>query len=99
MKINHKEVCVVTFCPFCGKANEIYVNDIDYLDWQNGTPAQEAFPYLSAFGRELLITGICPVCWDETCGDTEEESCTGDCDDQNIEMGFDPYEGCYSFDC
>ena len=99
MKINYKEVCIVTRCPFCGHAHEVEVNEMDYLDWQDGASAQDAFPYLSASERELFITGICPTCWDETCGDTEEESYTEDCDDWDIEMGFDPYEGCYSFDC
>ena len=99
MKINYKEVCVVSYCPFCGKGHEVEVNDMDYLDWKDGASAQDAFPYLSASERELLISGICPTCWDKTFGDAEEESYTGDCDDWDIEMGFDPYEGCYSFDC
>ena len=64
MKINHKEVCVVTACPFCGRANEVEVNEMDYLDWQDGMVAQDAFPYLNANEREMLISGICPTCWD-----------------------------------
>lgn len=108
MKINYKEVCVVTSCPFCGRANEIEVNEMDYFDWDDGMSAQDAFPYLSAEEREMLISGICPTCWNKTFNDSEEESYTedseeesytGDCDDWDIEMGFDPYEGCYSFDC
>lgn len=64
MKINNHEVSVITRCPFCGHANEVEVNEIDYLDWQDGTLAQDAFPYLSANEREMLISGICPTCWD-----------------------------------
>lgn len=63
MKINYKEVTVVTQCPICGRANEIEVNDMDYLDWKDGTLAQDAFPYLDANEREMLISGICPDCW------------------------------------
>jgi len=63
VKINYKEVSVVTRCPFCGRGNEIEVNEIDYLDWQDGELAQNAFPYLSTDEREALITGICPTCW------------------------------------
>lgn len=63
MKINYKEVCVVTRCPMCGRGNEIEVNEIDYLDWDDGMHAQDAFPYLSAEEREMLISGICPICW------------------------------------
>ena len=68
MKINYKEVCVVTRCPFCGHANEVEVNEIDYLDWQDGELVQNAFPYLSADDREMLISGICPTCWDKMFG-------------------------------
>lgn len=65
MKINYKEVCVVTTCPFCGRANEVEVNHMDYFDWQDGELAQDAFPYLSANEREMLISGCCPRCWDK----------------------------------
>lgn len=68
MKINNYEVTIVTRCPFCGRANEVEVNEMDYLDWQDGVLVQDAFPYLSANEREMLISGICPTCWDSTFG-------------------------------
>lgn len=71
VKINYKEVCVVTACPFCGHANEVEVNEMDYLDWQDGELAQVAFPYLSADERETLISGICHQCWDKMFGGDE----------------------------
>ena len=65
-KINYREVCIVTRpCPFCGRSHEVEVNDMDYLDWQDGELVQDAFPYLSAGERELLVSGICPTCWDK----------------------------------
>lgn len=74
-KINHKEVCIITTCPFCGHANEVEVNEADYWDWQDGALVQDAFPYLSADEREMLISGICPTCWEQTFNtfDDEEE--------------------------
>ena len=72
-KINHKEVTIITACPFCGHANEIEVNEADYWDWQDGELVQNAFPYLSADEREMLISGICPTCWEKTFGGEEEE--------------------------
>ena len=72
MKINHKEVCVFTTCPFCGHENEVEVNHMDYLDWQTGELAQDAFPYLSANEREMLISGCCPRCWDKMFWSEEE---------------------------
>ena len=72
MKINHKEVCVFTTCPCCGRENEVEVNHTDYLDWQNGELAQDAFPYLSANEREMLISGCCPRCWNKMFWSDEE---------------------------
>lgn len=72
VRINYKEVCVVTQCPFCGRGNEVEVNEIDYLDWQDGMMAQDAFPYLSADEREMLISGICGDCWEKYFGSDEE---------------------------
>ena len=73
VKINYKEVCVVTQCPFCGRGNEVEVNEADYWDWDDGMMAQDAFPYLSAAEREMLISGICPKCWDKMFGTEEED--------------------------
>lgn len=63
MKINYKEVSIVTRCPFCGKTHEVEVNEMDYLDWQDGALIQDVMPYLSAQEREHLISGICSTCW------------------------------------
>ena len=72
-KINYKEVTVITTCPICGHANEVEVNEMDYLDWQDGMLVQDAFPYLSANEREMLISGICPSCWDNMFPPEEDE--------------------------
>lgn len=97
MKINYKEVCIVTRCPFCGRGNEVEVNEADYFDWDDGMKAQDAFPYLSANEREMLISGICPTCWERTFGgdDAEDDADWG----YNEDEGFDPYEGCWTGDC
>lgn len=97
VKVNYKEVCVVTRCPFCGRGNEVEVNEADYWDWDDGELVQVAFPYLSAEEREMLISGICPTCWNETFSGGEEEP-----DEDwgyNEDEGFDPYLGCYTDDC
>lgn len=71
-RINYKEVCVVTQCPFCGRGNEVEVNEADCWDWDDGMLVQDAFPYLSASEREMLITGCCPTCWNKMFGDDGE---------------------------
>ncbi len=72
VKINYKEVCVITRCPFCGRGNEVEVNESDYWDWDDGIHVQVAFPYLSKYEREMLISGTCPTCWDKMFGDNNE---------------------------
>ena len=73
MKINYKEIIIVKACPFCGHAHEVAVNECDYWAWEDGELAQNAFPYLSADEREILISGICPRCWAETFGENDDE--------------------------
>lgn len=73
MRENKKEITVVTVCPMCGHANEVAVNEADYFDWSfDGVLVQDAFPYLSADEREMLISGICPKCWNKLFGEEEE---------------------------
>lgn len=71
VRYNRHEVCIITQCPFCGRGNEVEVNETDYLDWDDGKMAQDAFPYLSADEREMLISGCCPQCWDKMFGGEE----------------------------
>lgn len=73
MKENRKEVEIVTCCPFCGHANFIAVNEMDYLDWDDGELTQVAFPYLSVYEREALINGICEKCIKEKFPREEDE--------------------------
>lgn len=97
MKINHKEITLAVECPICHNFNEVMVNEEDYLAWVfDGMCAQDAFPYLSADEREILISGICPTCWEKTFGDEAEEE---DWEDDVDECGYNPYMGCYDFDC
>ena len=103
---------VETICPFCGHTNIIMVDENDYLDWKDGKLAQDAFWYLDPDEREMLISGVCPKCWDNMISvETEEEEEDDDwedaawhdtCDweeDFSDEIGFDPYLGGYTWDC
>ena len=77
-------ITLTTYCPFCGATNYVLVREEDYIAWQNGELAQIAFPYLSTDEREMLISGICPACWDEMFGSDEEP----DPDDHPIQQGM-----------
>ena len=61
-------------CPICSKVNTITIKTVSDLDaWRKGAYAQDAFPYLSAEDREVIISGICGSCWDKMFPDEEEE--------------------------
>lgn len=55
-------------CVFCHNDHIVSVKKEDYWAWQNGKHAQDAFPYLSVNDREMLISGICPTCWNKMFG-------------------------------
>lgn len=101
MKENRKEITIVTECPICHHANEVMVNEEDYFDWAfDGALVQDAFPYLTDDEREMLVSGICPICWEKTFGDFDEyEEDPEDWEDGVDECGYNPYVGYYDYDC
>ena len=100
-------------CPFCGKYHSVTVSSESWNAYGNGALAQDAFPYLTATEREQIISHLCPECQDDIFGD-EDDDCDEDCEncpycdecaglmdyeDDVDETGFNPYEGCYDWDC
>jgi len=57
MKINRH-------CVICSVKREINVDIEGFANWQNGARIQDALPDLSADDREMLISSICPTCWE-----------------------------------
>ena len=51
-------------CNRCSETHVLQINATDVESWQNGRLIQDAMPYLSADERELLISGMCGVCFD-----------------------------------
>ena len=68
MKFNDS-VFVGRHCPICGEYHEVEVSESDFVAWQCGEHAQNAFPYLTANEREILISGICSKCWTDMFGE------------------------------
>lgn len=97
--MNDNIIIISIACPFCGKAHEVEVFEGDYLDWQKGKLAQDAFPYLDATQREELISGLCPECQADIFGSEDEPSDADFEEYGDPDMGFDPYMGCYTDDC
>lgn len=60
-------------CPHCGKIQVLEVNENQYNDWLAGKNIQIAFPDLSPDDREILISGICPECWNDIFSDEDPE--------------------------
>lgn len=59
------KIKIQTVCPQCGYHHYVTVDKEDYKKYIEGEHVQNAFPYLSASDRELLVTGICENCWNE----------------------------------
>ena len=70
-----KSVCIVKLtCRECGNTFEfpVFVDDLEkYTERKEGI--QYALPYISPEYRELIISHICPTCWDEMMGTDEDE--------------------------
>ena len=70
-----KSVCIVKYtCKKCGKVYEfpVFVDDLEkYTKRQEHI--QYALPYISSGYRELMISRICPICWNEIKRSDEEE--------------------------
>lgn len=102
MKFEHAMTIICT-CPHCHKVHEVEVDFEDYTNYMMGDAnIQDAFPYLSANEREYLLSGLCEGCWDSLFAEEEEEEEEDegeDFDDSVDETGFNPYSGCYDFDC
>ena len=89
---------VKTTCPICHCDTYLQVDAKEYARWQAGELIQVAMPDLDADEREMLISGICPTCWEDMFGDEDEdEEYLPEPDD--LDFGFDPYLGDYTWDC
>lgn len=51
-------------CRFCGKKVPLMVTIDSLIAFQDGIYAQDAFPYLSAGEREILVSGTCNECFE-----------------------------------
>jgi hypothetical protein len=60
-------------CVECKQIHKLTVKEQDYREWEKGKHAQDAFPYLSAGDREMLLSQVCPTCFDEMFKEPEED--------------------------
>ena len=90
---------VFTSCPMCHRDHVAIVENDDYELYCSGEPVSKCFPYIPAAERERFITGICPDCWDRMFPPEEDDDEDEYFEDEVDETGFNPYMGCYDYDC
>lgn len=62
-------------CPICGKVNVLEVDETKLMIYKSGLgKIQDIFPELTCEQRELIQSGICNTCWNETFADEEDET-------------------------
>ena len=66
---------LVVSCRLCHEVHRLKVRPQDFEAYNEGAHCQDAFPYLSADDRELLISRTCGKCWSKIFSDdnTEDE--------------------------
>ena len=70
-KVSEEKASYQVYCRMCSKPHYIVVYPSDLARFEAGTHAQDAFPYLSADDRELLISGTCDECWNKMFSDDD----------------------------
>lgn len=61
---------IYTHCPNCMKQFVLTVPEQAYKAWaRKEAHIQDAMPMLSADERELLLSGLCPKCWNKLFGE------------------------------
>ena len=56
-------------CIKCNDIHLIIADSEDVKQWVNGALIQDAMPYLSPDEREILISGICGMCFERMFGE------------------------------
>lgn len=60
-------------CQTCFVRYTFNIDPEDYYAFRRGTFAQDAFPYLSAGERELMVSQTCDSCFNEMFPPEEDE--------------------------
>ena len=61
------DVIISITCPLCGSESEVKMTLEQFNKWYSncGELVQVIFPEKTSSEREVLISGICPTCWDK----------------------------------
>lgn len=59
-------------CPNCGYEHSFEVSEEQYVKYmENSDFIQNIFPKIAPEYREMLISGICPDCWNKLFGEDD----------------------------
>lgn len=69
------EMVITVSCRMCNTVHGLTVKKKDYEEYMSygRRHIQDIFPYLNPDERELLISGICPDCWNKMFAMNEED--------------------------
>lgn len=72
VKVVNNKCIVEVWCPNCDHSEVFTMTKEQYKQWYyREKPIQDIFPEIKYDKREMLISGICPKCWDEMFGEEE----------------------------
>ena len=85
MKVKERDFEAKVCCRVCCKTFTLLVGkeDLAMYNSPNRPYIQDIFPYLTPAERELLISGLCPDCWDSMFSDFDDEDEDYDDDDED----------------
>jgi len=88
-------VKVNTQCRLCGDKKVLYLPKSGYEKYMEGMAIQDAMPDVDAADRELLISGVCHVCWDKIALEDDDEEDIEEWmedEDESVELDEDFFE-------
>lgn len=68
-RMDDSEIEISKECNVCKHSITFSVSENGYKQFLKGTHVQKALPGVAAGLREMLLSGICPKCWDELFND------------------------------
>jgi hypothetical protein len=72
--ISDQQTILVIKCKLCDETHKLEVQTSDWIKYRDGVELiQNAFHYLSAGERELILSGICDTCFNDIMKDNEED--------------------------
>lgn len=73
-------ITIERICPCCGDPVTVTCRESNWIAYENGALAQEAFADMDLHTRESIISGMCPDCQSKFFEVEDDWDCDGECD-------------------